>query len=152
MAVRTHRLHRPHVSLSVAEHLDVRAALKVVTPVPQQPIHLLIKGAGVFPGGFLYLACVANDELLFEQRRAHEALRRLVVSPWPHFEAGRWTPHITAGWALTDAQLSLALPAVLERLAIEGWLDTGGVEDGTTGQLSTDVAQERGAGRDIAES
>ncbi len=71
MAVRTHRLHRPHVSLSVAEHLDVHAALKVVTPVPQQPIHLLIKGAGVFPGGFLYLACVANDELFFEQRPAH---------------------------------------------------------------------------------
>ena len=141
MATHTHKLHRPHVSLSVAEHLPVRAALDAVAPVASQPIRLLIEAAGVFPGGVLYLAVVPNSELLDEQRRVHEALRPLAIEPWPHFEPGGWTPHITTGWALTDGQIAKALPTVLDCLPIEGWLDTGGIEDGTTGERWTEVGE-----------
>lgn len=31
--------------------------------------HLLVESAGVFPGGLLFLPCVANDQLLDKQRR-----------------------------------------------------------------------------------
>ena len=126
--------HRPHVSLIVAGYLSVNASLEAVMPVPRKPIRLLIEAAGVFPGGFLHLACVANHALLDEQRRVHELVRPLVVDPWPHFEPGDWTPHITLGWELTNRQLAQALPMVLDNLPIEGWLDHGGVEDGTTGE------------------
>lgn len=66
MATHTHRLHQPHVSLIVAEHLPVSVSLEAVGPVPRQPIKLLIEAAGVFPDGFLFLACVANSDLLDE--------------------------------------------------------------------------------------
>jgi hypothetical protein len=58
-------------------------------------------------------------------------------SPWPRFEPGTWTPHITTGWELTNERLARALPLVLDHLPIEGWLDQGGVEDGTTGEKWT---------------
>jgi hypothetical protein len=134
MATHTHKLHKPHVSLIVAEHLPVNASLQAVGPVPTEPIRLLIEAAGVFPGGFLFLACVANVEMLDEQRRVHRAVQPLAVDPWPHFDPGTWTPHVTAGWTLTQRQLAEALPIVLDRLPIEGWLDHGGVEDGSTGE------------------
>jgi hypothetical protein len=58
----------------------------------------------------------------------------LAVDPWPYYRPGAWTPHVTTCRALTDAQLASALPVVLDALPIEGWLDAGGVEDGTTGE------------------
>lgn len=134
MRTHTHALHQPHVSLVVAEQLPVIAALEAVMPVPREPIRLLMEGAGIFPGGFLHLMCVANHGLLDEQRRVHEAVRSLAVDPWPHFEPGDWTPHITLGWELAEGQLVQALPIVLCHLPLEGWLDHGGVEDGTTGE------------------
>jgi hypothetical protein len=82
----------------------------------------------------LFLACVANEPLLDEQRRVHRAVQPLAIDPWPHFEPGTWAPHITTGWSLTQQQLSEALPTVLDRLPVEGWLDRGGVEDGSTGE------------------
>ena len=81
MATHTHKLHKPHVSLIVAEHLPVNASLQAVGPVPTEPIRLLIEAAGVFPGGFLFLACVANVEMLDEQRRVHRAVQPLAVDP-----------------------------------------------------------------------
>jgi hypothetical protein len=38
MATHTHRLHKPHVSLTVAEYMPVRAALEAAQPLPSQPI------------------------------------------------------------------------------------------------------------------
>jgi hypothetical protein len=155
MATHTHQLHQPHVSLTVAEHLPVTAALEAVQPVPREPIRLLVEAAGVFPStspaatlisdetetsGVLFLACVANPELLDEQRRVHEAIRPLAVKPWPHFEPGTWTPHITTGWALTPRQLARAMPIVIDRLPIAGLLDRGGVEDGSTGERWTSAS------------
>jgi hypothetical protein len=134
MASHTHRLHQPHVSLIVAEEIPPTRALEALGPVPRVPIRCLVESAGVFPGGFLFLACVASRSLLDEQRRAHEAISPLAVDRWPHFRPGAWTPHITTGWALTHPQLSAALAIVLEHLPIEGWFDLGGVEDGATGE------------------
>jgi hypothetical protein len=73
MATHTHELHQPHVSLIVAEDLPVIAVLEVVGSVPPEPIPFRIEAVGVFPGGFLFLACVANEALLAEQRRVHNA-------------------------------------------------------------------------------
>lgn len=68
-ATHTHRRHRPHVSLLVADELPVEKTLATVGAVPREPVKLLVESAGVFPGGLLFLACVTNDQLLLEQRR-----------------------------------------------------------------------------------
>jgi hypothetical protein len=146
MSTHTHRLHQPHVSLIVAEDLPVDAALRAVGSVPQAPIRLLVESVGVFPGGFFFMACVTNQALLDEQRRVYEAMLSLVTQPWPYFEPGTWTPHVTTGWALADEQLAAAVPMVLQSLPIQGWLCHGGVEDGTTGE---NWPSPTGAPRDI---
>jgi hypothetical protein len=134
MATHTHKLHQPHVSLIVAEDLPVIAVLEAVGSVPPEPIPFRIEAVGVFPGGFLFLACVANEALLAEQRRVHNAAEPFAVKPWPYFRPGTWTPHITTGWALSDEQLAAALPVLLTALPIHGCFDHGGVEDGTTAE------------------
>ena len=140
-ATYTHRLHQPHVSLTVAEHLPADETVRVVGTVPSEPIRLLVEAVCVFPGrrpgapgGGVVLACVANDALLAEQRRVHAAVAALATDPWPRFAAGTWTPHITMARDLQPDQIARALPVLLDRLPIEGWLDHGGVEDGTSGE------------------
>jgi hypothetical protein len=81
LATLTHRLHQPHVSLTVAEFLPVRDALDAVGAIPPQPIRFLIEAVGVFPQGALFLACVASRDLLDEQRRVHNAVDSLAVGP-----------------------------------------------------------------------
>ena len=75
-----------------------------------------------------------NDNLVVEQHRVHRAVRNLAENPWEHFDPGTWTPHITCALSLGADQLRAAVPIVLARLPIHGWLDRGGVEDGTTGE------------------
>jgi len=147
MATHSHKLHQPHVSLTVATHIPVRAALEAVQPVPRAPIRLLVEAAGAFPAEppsgregtyvVLFLACVANTELISEQRRVYDAIRPLAVGSWSHLEPATWTPHITTVWALTPEQLATVLPIVISKLPIKGWLDRGGVEDGRTGERWT---------------
>jgi hypothetical protein len=135
LATHTHRLHRPHCSLSVAEALPADEALDAVGEVPASPIPLLVESVGVFPAaGALFLACVANEPLLREQRRVHRAVAPLAERPWPYFELDAWVPHITLSMAMTSEQLAAAIPLVLDRLPIRGAFDHGGVEDGTTGE------------------
>jgi len=134
LATHTHRLHRPHVSLVVAEDLPVAATLAAVGVVPARPIPLSIVSAGIFPGGVLYLTCVVTPELLAEQRRVRDLVMPLARDPWPYFEPGGWTPHLTSALELTPAQVAEALPVVLGALPISGWHDLGGLEDGTTGE------------------
>jgi hypothetical protein len=82
VATHTHRLHQPHCSLSVADELPADEALEAVGAVPSQPIRLLVESVGVFPpSGSLFLASVANEQLLSEQRRVHGALASLAVRP-----------------------------------------------------------------------
>jgi hypothetical protein len=100
MATHTHRLHQPHVSLFVAEDLPVDETLAAVGLVPMRPIPLRIEAVGIFPGGLLYLTPVASSELLEEQSRIKAKVSPLATDPWPYFERGAWTPHITTGWFL----------------------------------------------------
>lgn len=134
LATRTHRRHQPHCSLTVAENLPVEEALAAVGAVPARPLRLRVESVGVFPNmGTLFLAPVVNPELLAEQRRVHSAVAPHAQQPWPYFEPGAWTPHITLAWSLTADELAVAIPLVLARIPITGTLDQGGVEDGTTG-------------------
>lgn len=130
----THRLHQPHVSLAVAEDLAVEEVLGLVGTVPARPIRLRVESAGVFPGGVLFLACVMHQGLLDEQRRVHDTVEPVLLDPWPYFEPGSWTPHITCAMGCPPERMGEALSVLLSRLPIEGSLDRGGIEDGTTGE------------------
>jgi 2'-5' RNA ligase superfamily len=134
LASHTHRRHRPHVSLVVADDLDPDPVLEVLGSVPGGPLRLLITSPGVFPGGILFLTCVPNAALLDEQRRVHDLVAPMAKGVWEYCTPGAWSPHLTNAYDLDDAQLARALPVVLDHLPIEGWLTRGGVEDGDSGE------------------
>ena len=130
----THRLHQPHVSLVVAQHLDVEAASAAVGRVPVAPIPCRVEMGGFFPGGVLLLPLVPNSELLAEQRRVSNALADVPVGRWPHTVPGSWSPHMTCAYGIEPHQAEAAMAIVLRHLPLSGHLTTGGVEDGTTGE------------------
>ena len=135
LATETHGEHRPHLSLVVAHWLPVDEALKTIGRVPSRPLPFLVNSCGVFPGGVLFLACVASSELLLEQRRVHEAVAALCRGPWDDsYAPGVWTPHITISWRLDDDQMARAVPLVTAELPITGVFTSGGIEDGSTGE------------------
>jgi 2'-5' RNA ligase len=134
LATHSHRRHVPHISLFVAEDLPVSKALAAVGRVPKEPLKLLIVSAGMFPEGNLVLAAIVTPALQAEQRRVHDLVEPMAFGAWPHFAPGTWTPHITTARSLTPDQVGPAMSVVLPHLPIEGRLDSGGVEDGTTGQ------------------
>jgi hypothetical protein len=141
LATHTHRRHRPHCSLSVAMELPAEDALAAVGALPAAPIPFLVESVGVFPPhGALFLACVANEALLHEQRRVHQATKPLATQPWPFFEFNRWVPHITLSMAMSPREFAQAIPLVIEKLPIRGTFESGGVEDGDTGQHWPDPA------------
>jgi hypothetical protein len=134
LATATHRRHVPHLSLVVADDLPVAETLAAVGRVPAASIGLRLASVGVFPGGVLYLVPAAGETLVAEHHRVHAATAELTVGGWGHYEPGAWTPHVTVSTDLDEAQLAAALPLVARRLPLEGRLDRGGVEDGSTGK------------------
>jgi hypothetical protein len=134
LATHTHRQHRPHVSLVVADDLLPSEALDVLESVPLKTLHLLVSGPGIFPGGILFLACVPNAELLEEQRRVHDLVAPMTKALWDYFAPGAWSPHLTISYGLDGVQLARAIPVVLDQVPVEGWLERGGVEDGISGE------------------
>lgn len=126
--------HRPHVSLVVADEMDVEAALGRVGKVPGSPIEVLIESFAVVKAGHLLLNLTPTGQLLIEQARVHSLAVAHSTRPWPHYTPDRWLPHMTLARSLTPAQLAEAAPIVTGRLPIRCVLTAGGVEDGTTGE------------------
>ncbi|MCP3854202.1 MAG: 2'-5' RNA ligase family protein [Actinomycetia bacterium] len=125
--------HRPHVSLVVADEMDIDAALTDVGHVPTDPIDVLIESFAVVKAGHLLLNITPTAQLLREQARVHSLVVAHAASPSPHYAPDRWLPHMTLARSLTPTQLSEATPMVTARLPIGCVLTTGGIEDGTTG-------------------
>jgi hypothetical protein len=134
LARHTHGRRRPHVSLVVADDLSPSEALGVLRPLPRKPLRLILNSPGFFPGGVLFLACVPTSELLEEHRIVHGLVAGVTRDPCAYYAPGAWTPHVTISYGLSDEQLTRALPVALDRLPIEGWLTSGGVEDGRSGE------------------
>jgi 2'-5' RNA ligase len=141
LATEGHRRHRPHLSLVVAAELPSDAALRAVGRVPEHRLPFSAESVGIFPNGTLFLACVMSQGLLDEQRRVHRAVETLTVDPWPYYEPGRWTPHVTIGNGLTPPDMAVSLALLTPRLPITGTFDTGGVEDSSSGDrwVATDT-------------
>ncbi len=96
LATRSHRRHRPQVTLAVAEQFEVddRArSLLEQTPGTELTMPVL----GTFPGeaAVLFLGVTSNAALL----NTHAALRAAIASGsaglWDHYRPGNWVPHCT---------------------------------------------------------
>ena len=129
-----HRRHRPHVSLVVADALDVdgvRAALAGYDPVPQ--LGLSFQFAGWFVGRVLWLGPAPSAALLAHQS---EVWRRLSAAGLPLsnlYRPGDWIPHCTLSMRVPRPKVAEAVRACLEVLPIEATLTGAAVADHARG-------------------
>ena len=123
LARHTHRQHRPHVSVAVADWIDlavVRDAVASVTPPPRIPVQLT--SVGMFPGGVMWLGVVMTQELMDFHRAVHDQLHGVGVVSQAYYRPGRWTPHCTLAPLIGEEHVSRAFRVALAELPLSGWL------------------------------
>lgn len=138
LATRTHRRHRPHVSLTVAESLagaeldSLRSALMARRPL----LHLYVLGA--FPGsvGALFLGVRATADLLAFHADIHAAVAGQPVEHWPYYLPGSWVPHCTLAEGLGKAQAGEAFGLLYGHEPITAAVSATGIKDTVTGSTT----------------
>jgi hypothetical protein len=138
LATRTHRRHRPHVSLLVAESLagaDL-VPLQSVLMARHPTLHLYV--LGTFPGreGGLFLGVPVTAQLLEFHSGVHAALADQPVEHWPHYLPGNWVPHCTLAEGLHPAEAARAFGLLYEYEQITATVTAVGTKDTATGEIT----------------
>ncbi|MGH3727134.1 MAG: 2'-5' RNA ligase family protein [Micromonosporaceae bacterium] len=123
LASHTHAQHRPHLSVTVADWLDVTVVRDALAALPYPtglPVDL--RCVGLFPGGVLWLGPVVTEELLTLHHEIHRALDRAGIVCWPYYRPGRWMPHCTLAMQVDDHLLGAAARLASDALPISGQL------------------------------
>jgi 2'-5' RNA ligase len=114
-----HQMHRPHVSLIVAERLepeDVANALRGIRVVA--PLALTFQYAGQFLGRVLWLGPAPSADLLAHQASVHARLSEAGMDIWDYYRPGRWVPHCTLSMRVPNSLMGLAVRRCLEVLPL----------------------------------
>jgi 2'-5' RNA ligase len=110
LATRTHRRHRPHVSLTVADHIQLGQLQGVHERLGALHLDVTLHSAAVFPRkGVLYLNVVPTLALLQLHEDVQWALRDATVGLWDTYTVGAWVPHCTLAQGLSRAQIAQAI-------------------------------------------
>jgi hypothetical protein len=112
LASSTSPSNRPHVTLAVAEHMDV-AVNDALRPVLRTlPLPCVVGAPMLFGGGPFTLVrlVVPSAELLTLQADVHNlCLPYMSPAPLKHADPGDWTPHITLARRVPKDKLGTAL-------------------------------------------
>jgi 2'-5' RNA ligase len=138
LAVRSHRRHRPHVSLAVAGAIPPRTrdALRASLRLLALP-NLWLYTLSTFPTdeNALFLGAVVDAELLAVHSAAHDALAGRVSQPWAYYLPGAWVPHCALAQDLTTAQLTAGFAALHPVRPIRATVRAIGVTATRTGEV-----------------
>jgi hypothetical protein len=138
LATLTHRRHRPHVSLFVADSLyqadltGLRAVLASRHPV------LRLSALATFPGqeGVLFLGVTVTEELLALQAGAYQAVAGQPVGYWPLYRPGYWVPHCTLAFGLAPEQIAAAIEVLHGFQPVEAVVTAAGMTSNVTGAVT----------------
>jgi len=134
LADHTHRRHRPHLSLAVADEFPpepVAAALGVLAlPVPVSLQHV-----GLFPGGVLWLGPAPTADLLALHRATVARLDAAGIPFWPLYRPDGWVPHCTLSMVARREAVAKAVPLCFDILPLATSLVAAAVVDHTRGLL-----------------
>jgi 2'-5' RNA ligase len=131
LASSTSPTNRPHVTLTVADHMDddVDDALRPLLGL--LPIACTIGAPMLFGAGpfILVRLLIPSAELMALQGAVHEAcLPHMSPGPLPHADPGHWTPHVTMARRVKAERLAdaMAVPRMSRELparavAIRHW-------------------------------
>ncbi|RDH76632.1 2'-5' RNA ligase family protein [Mycolicibacterium moriokaense] len=112
LAASTSPSNRPHVTVSVAEHMDDAVNDALVPVLERLPFECTIGAPMLFGRGpfILVRSVVVSAELLALQANVHNVcLPHMSPGPLPHADPGHWTPHVTLARRLPAGELADAL-------------------------------------------
>jgi 2'-5' RNA ligase len=136
LASRTHRRHRPHISLSVAERIDAGQLQGARDFLASTHLDVTLYAPAVFPRpGVLYLSVVPTLALLRLHEQVHAALGDGMVTPRDGYAVGAWMPHCTLAQDLTRAQLVRGVDLLHDQPVIAAHVSSAGLLDTTTGDV-----------------
>jgi len=136
LATRTHRRHRPHVTLAVAERIDTARLQDVRDRLAATHLDIALYSPAVFQrSGVLYLSVVPTLALLRLHQEVHAALRDSLVAPWHTYSVGAWVPHCTLAQSLTRAQLARGVDLLHDQPIVETHISGAGLLDTKTGEV-----------------
>jgi 2'-5' RNA ligase len=145
LATFTHRRHMPHISLVVAERIEVGAWLSALREGwftgPSAAIRL--GPVGTFPEGWVYLGVEGLDRSA--HRRLIASLGDAVTDPWEHYLPDQWLPHCTLAGGLDAGQMEAAIEVLAgSGLPIVGTVDSVAVVDSESGEIRRLLTDARG--------
>jgi 2'-5' RNA ligase len=136
LASRTHRRHRPHVSLSVAERIEAGQLQDAMDRLASTHLDVTLYSPAVFPRmGVLYLSVVPTLALLRLHEDVHAALAGSMVAPWETYSVGAWVPHCTLAQGLTRHQLVQGIDLLHDQPVIAAHVSSAGMLDTVTGEV-----------------
>jgi 2'-5' RNA ligase len=136
LATRTHRRHRPHVTLAVAERIEATRLQNGRDRLVATHLDLTLHSPAVFQrSGVLYLSVVPTLALLRLHQQVHAALQDSLVAPWGAYSVGAWVPHCTLAQGLTRQQLARGIDLLHDQPLVEAHVTGAGILDTKTGEV-----------------
>jgi len=140
LETRSHRRHRPHVSLTVTESVDAADLAPLKSVLAGRRPTLSLYSLAVFPGGggVILLAVPVTAELLSFHAEVHRSLTGQPVEHWSHYLPGHWVPHCTLAQdeAMTPAEAGRAITVLDGYEPVTATVTSVGVTDTATGNIT----------------
>jgi 2'-5' RNA ligase len=141
LASRTHRRHRPHVSLAVADRIETQQLEGVHERLAATHLDITLYSPAIFPRpGVLYLSVVPTLALLRLHEEVHATLGEGIIAPRDGYSVGAWVPHCTLAQDLTGAQLLHGIDLLQDQPVIPAHLSSLDLLDTATGDVLPLVA------------
>jgi 2'-5' RNA ligase len=126
----THKMHRPHLSLTGAERLDASAVATALAGLKAAPqLELQLDYIGQFLGRVLWLGPVPNAALLAHHTAVHERLTAARISGFDYYQPGRWVPHCTLSMRVPLVKMTEAIRLCMDALPITATISSAAVAD-----------------------
>jgi hypothetical protein len=137
LTTHTHGRHVPHISLVVAERIEVGEWLGELREgwFAGPPVSVELGPVGTFPeGGWVFLSAGGVD------RSAHSRLVASlgddVTDPWEHYLPDHWVPHCTLAGGLDADEVESALEVLAgSRVPIVATIESAVVVDAESGAI-----------------
>ena len=138
LATRTHRRHRPHVSLAVAESLADANLAPLRTLLMSRRPALSLYTLSTFPAatGALFLGVQVTTELLAFHADVHAALGGQPIQHWAYYLPGNWIPHCALAEGLDTSEAGRAFELLADYRPITAQVTSAGIKDTATGAIT----------------
>ena len=138
LATWTHRRHRPHVSLAVAESLAETDPAPLRSVLTSGRPALSLYTLSTFPAatGVLFLGVQVTGELLAFHAGVHAALGGQPIRHWAYYLPGNWIPHCALAEGLDRPETGKAFELLAGYRPITAEVTSAGIKDTATGAVT----------------